>query len=153
MSVNIAHDLFDLRFTKLSHATPWTILQKVWKSSTGYPVEKFNVNLGTETVFVIVLYYAVILGGREIMRTRPAYKLNDLFLLHNLALTSISGALLALFIEQLAPTIWKHGVFYSICGDGGWTPQVATLYYVGQFSTPVRKDYSRLPAELPYQIC
>ena len=107
----------------------------------------------TETVFVIVLYYAVILGGREIMRSRPAYKLNDLFLLHNLALTLISGALLALFIEQLAPTIWRHGVFYSICGDGGWTPQLATLYYVGQYSTSFRIDCSRLSAELHYQIC
>lgn len=147
MSVNIAQDLFDLRFTKLSNATPWTILQKAWKSSTGYPVEKFNISLGktpmttfTETVFMIVLYYAVILGGREIMRGRPAYKLNDLFLLHNLALTLISGALLALFIEQLAPTIWRHGVFFSICGDGGWTPQLATLYYVGQISMAFRKD-------------
>ena len=139
MSVNIAQDLFDLRFNKLSHATPWSMLQKAWKASTGYPVEKFDVDLGKtpmttfkETAFMVVLYYAVIFGGREIMRNRPAYKLNDLFLLHNLALTLISGALLALFVEQLAPTVWRHGLFFTICGDGGWTPALATLYYVGE---------------------
>lgn len=57
-------------------------------------------------------------------------RLKNLFMIHNLYLTVISGALLVLFIEQLAPTIWKHGVFHSICGSGGWTKQLVVLYYV-----------------------
>ena len=65
------------------------------------------------------------------MRNRPAFKLNTLFMVHNLYLTMISAALLALFIEQLAPTVWRRGVFYAICDhDGGWTPPLVILYYV-----------------------
>jgi len=33
-----------------------------------------------ETIAMIVLYLVVIFGGREIMRNRPAYKLNGLFM-------------------------------------------------------------------------
>ena len=59
-------------------------------------------------------------------------QLNGLFMIHNLYLTLVSGTLLALFIEQLVPTIWKHGLFYAICDhSGGWTPQLVILYYVG----------------------
>ena len=65
------------------------------------------------------------------MRNRPAFKLNDLFLIHNFYLTAISGILLVLFIEQLTPTIWKHGLFFTICDAGGWTGPLVTLYYVG----------------------
>ena len=82
------------------------------------------------TVMMLISYYTIVLGGRELMRSRPAMKLNDLFLIHNFYLTVISGALLVLFIEQLAPTIWKHGVFFAVCGDGGWTGPLVTLYYV-----------------------
>lgn len=52
-------------------------------------------------------------------------------MLHNLALTIISGGLLALFIEQLLPTVWRHGIFFAICDErGGWTEKLVTLYYV-----------------------
>lgn len=65
------------------------------------------------------------------MRKRPAYKLNALFMIHNLYLTIISGGLLALFTEQLVPTLWRNGVFYAICDHkGGWTRPLVTLYYV-----------------------
>lgn len=66
------------------------------------------------------------------MRNRPAFKLNAFFMVHNLYLTIISGGLLALFIEQLAPTVRRRGVFFAICDhEGGWTPPLVTLYYVG----------------------
>lgn len=79
----------------------------------------------------IVAYYVVILGGRELMRKRPAFKLNTLFMIHNFYLTAISAILLALFVEQLVPTIYKNGLFFAICErDGGWTPSLVTLYYV-----------------------
>lgn len=52
-------------------------------------------------------------------------------MIHNLGLTVISGTLLALFIEQLLPTLWRHGVFFAICNEnGGWTKELVTLYYV-----------------------
>ena len=65
------------------------------------------------------------------MRNRPAFMLNGLFMLHNFYLTVISGVLLALFVEQLVPTVWYHGLFYAICDvRGGWTDHLVILYYV-----------------------
>ena len=85
-----------------------------------------------ETAAVLISYYIIVLSGRELMKNRPAFKLNGPFMLHNLYLTIISGGLLALFIEQLLPTVWRHGIFYAICDhNGGWTYQLVTLYYVG----------------------
>lgn len=82
------------------------------------------------TAMMLISYYTIVLGGRELMRSRPAFKLNDMFLIHNFYLTAISGALLILFVEQLGPTIWKNGIFFAICGEGGWTNPLVTLYYV-----------------------
>lgn len=52
-------------------------------------------------------------------------------MIHNFYLTSISAILLALFVEQLVPTVYNHGIFYAICDvKGGWTPPLVILYYV-----------------------
>lgn len=52
-------------------------------------------------------------------------------MIHNLYLTIISAGLLALFIEQLLPTLLRHGLFYTICDHrGGWTDRLVILYYV-----------------------
>lgn len=84
-----------------------------------------------ETAITIFTYYVIIFGGRELMKNRAAFKLNVPFMIHNFYLTSISAILLALFIEQLVPTLATHGLFYTICDvKGGWTPPLVILYYV-----------------------
>jgi fatty acid elongase 3 len=84
-----------------------------------------------ETGIFIVLYYAIIFAGRELMRNREPLKLKTLFLIHNLYLTVISAILLVLFIEQLLPTVVRRGIFHAICdADGGWTQPLVVLYYV-----------------------
>lgn len=83
-----------------------------------------------ETTMFIATYYLVVLGGRELMRSRPAFKLNTLFIIHNFYLTAISGALLVLFIQQLAPAIYRNGLYDGICGGSGWTQPLVVLYYV-----------------------
>jgi len=116
----------------------WPVFAKVWESLFGFAPEQFRFVPGkvpmasaTETTVALVAYYIIILGGREFMRDRPAMKLNGLFKIHNFYLTFISGALLALFIEQLLPTLYNHGVFYTICAaDGGWTEPLVVLYYL-----------------------
>ncbi|KAI9834531.1 MAG: hypothetical protein M1819_002907 [Sarea resinae] len=116
----------------------WPIFDKVFSAVVGYSPQDFRfvqhvTPLSTlkATASMLISYYIIVFGGREIMRRCPAYKLNGLFMIHNFYLTVISGSLLALFIEQLAPTIWRHGVFYAICAhDGGWTKQLVTLYYL-----------------------
>jgi len=116
----------------------WPYFSKSWEFVKGYPAEEFKFVAGEtpmstlkESVGFIIAYYIIIFGGRELMRNRPAYKLNGLFMIHNLYLTLISAGLLALFIEQLLPTIWKHGIFFTICHyEGGWTKPLVTLYYL-----------------------
>ncbi len=133
----------ETKAVQLGDLSPWRVFDRVWRSAMGYAADKLDISPGVtpmltlkETTAVLIAYYTIILGGRELMRTRPAFKLNDLFLIHNFYLTAISGGLLVLFLEQLVPTIWKNGVFFTICGDGGWTGPLVTLYYVGWLLTP-----------------
>lgn len=116
----------------------WPIFDKAWTAIVGYPVADFKFvpfetplsTLQSSAVFIVV-YYAIILGGRELMRNREPFKLKTLFLIHNFYLTAISAILLALFIEQLLPTVVRHGIFYAICNhNGGWTQPLVVLYYV-----------------------
>lgn len=116
---------------------PWSVFDTVWTAGMGYPAQDFKFNPGVtpmstfrETAAWITTYYVVIFGGRELMRNRPAFKLHTAFIIHNWYLTMISGALLTLFVQQLAPTIWKHGLFENVCGASGWTKPLAVLYYL-----------------------
>lgn len=116
----------------------WPIFDKAFELVVGYPASKFqfveNVTpLSTfqGTATILIAYYVVIFSGREIMKKTSPRKLNTLFMIHNLILTLISGILLALFIEQLLPTVVRRGIFFAICDhNGGWTQPLVTLYYV-----------------------
>lgn len=129
---------FDTKSVTLTELSPWRIFDRVWISVKGYPADALDITPGVtplltlrSTALFLITYYTVIFTSRELMRNRPAFKLNDLFLIHNFYLTAISGGLLVLFVEQLVPTLWRHGLFHTICGDGGWTGPLVTLYYVG----------------------
>lgn len=116
----------------------WPIFEQLWTSFRSFPPQDFRFVSGTtplstlkETAAVLISYYVIILGGRELMKNRSAFSFNPVFMMHNLGLTIISGGLLALFIEQLLPTVWRHGIFFAICDErGGWTEKLVTLYYV-----------------------
>jgi len=116
----------------------WPIFDKAFTAVKGYHPQDFNfqprvtpMSTMKESALAIVTYYVIIFGGREIMRNRPAFKLNLPFMIHNFYLTSISAILLALFIEQLVPTLYNHGLFYTICArEGGWTNKLVILYYL-----------------------
>ena len=144
----------DTKSVRLGDLSPWRIFDRVWTSAMGYSADKLDITSGgntpmltlKETVPFLITYYVVVLGGRELMRSRPAFKLNDLFLIHNFYLTAISGGLLILFLEQLIPTLWSNGVFDTICGNGGWTGPLVTLYYVCWNSC--RKTFSRIVVDL-----
>ncbi|RYO94418.1 hypothetical protein DL762_000514 [Monosporascus cannonballus] len=116
----------------------WPYFSKAFEYVAGYPAEDFRFEAGKtpmstlkETSIFVVIYYAIIFGGREWMRNREPYKLKGLFLIHNFYLTAISAILLALFAEQLIPTLVRRGIFYAICdADGGWTQPLVLLYYL-----------------------
>lgn len=123
--------------------SPWKAFDAAWTTVRGYPATEFRFVQGqspfstwTEVIGMIVLYVAVIFGGREFMRNREPLKLNGLFKLHNLLLTLVSGALLVLFMEQLLPTLWQHGLYENICGADGWTEPLVTLYFVSRPAPP-----------------
>ncbi|CAK7562765.1 MAG: Fatty acyl-CoA elongase/Polyunsaturated fatty acid specific elongation enzyme [Sporothrix epigloea] len=116
----------------------WPIFNKAFELIVGYPADHFQFVAGEtsmstlkETSIFIVIYYFIIFGGREVMRSREAFKLKALFLIHNYVLTVVSFVLLVLYAEQLIPTVTRHGIFHAICSnEGGWTQQLVVLYYL-----------------------
>ncbi len=72
-------------------------------------------------------------------------------MVHNLYLTIISGTLLALFIEQLLPTVWRNGIFYAICNHrGGSTDRLVVLYYVSPLAEVPQVRRQADPVQLNY---
>lgn len=124
----------------------WPIFDKVFSAVVGYSANDFEFVPGKtpmstlkETSIFVVIYYAIIFGGREWMRNREPFKFKTLFLIHNFYLTAISAILLALFIEQLLPTVVRGGIFHAICHhEGGWTQPLVVLYYVSTRSMNAR---------------
>ena len=122
----------------------WPIFSLGYSRVMGFAPEKFVFVPGVTpmstlkaTATMLITYYVTIFAGREFMKKREPLKLNGLFMMHNLGLTTISAVLLLLFIEQLTPTVWRNGVFYAICDHrGGWTAPMVTLYYVRSLFIP-----------------
>lgn len=116
----------------------WPIFDKVFTAIAGFRPESFDFKPRVTPMstlksagFTIAAYYVIILGGRELMRNRPAFKFATVFKVHNLYLTAISAILLALFVEELVPIIYNKGIFFAICDHkGGWTNRLVILYYV-----------------------
>ncbi|KAF7592489.1 hypothetical protein BBP40_012779, partial [Aspergillus hancockii] len=116
----------------------WPHFSKAFELVVGYPADEFEFAAGKtpmstlkETSIFVALYYTIIFGGRGLMRNRAALQLRSLFLVHNFYLTAISAILLALYIEELLPTIARNGIFHAICHpDGGWTQHLVALYYL-----------------------
>jgi hypothetical protein len=116
----------------------WPIFVKGYSKVMGYSPTDFKFVPGElpmstliQVATVLASYYVVVFGGRELMKRREPFVLKYPFLVHNLYLTVISGVLLALFIEQLLPTVVRNGVFFTICNHkGGWTKELVMLYYV-----------------------
>lgn len=78
-------------------------------------------------------YLSVIFGVQELMRTRQPLKLQFLFQLHNVLLSSGSALLLALMVEEIFPIWRKHGLFYAICGEGAWTSRLEFYYMINYY--------------------
>ena len=123
----------------------WPIFDVFYKHLAGQSATDFKFRYGETPLgtmksagSTIFAYYAIIFGGAFLMKNVQPFKLRLLFQLHNLFLTLVSGLLLALFMEELIPTVYKNGLFYGICHrDGGWTKPLVTLYYVGYITQTV----------------
>ncbi|KAL6947288.1 Fatty acyl-CoA elongase/Polyunsaturated fatty acid specific elongation enzyme [Hanseniaspora vineae] len=89
------------------------------------PLATFSVVAGA-----IVTYYVTIFGGRYVLQNSKPFVLKRVSQIHNLFLTALSGTLLVLFIEQLVPMVYRHGLYYAICDQGAWTQPMVCLYYL-----------------------
>ncbi|KAL8699476.1 MAG: hypothetical protein Q9201_005986 [Fulgogasparrea decipioides] len=116
----------------------WPFFDQAYTKAMGYPPSAFYFVPGQTplstfgaTATLLTTYYVVVFGGRELMKDRKPFKLNGLFMIHNLYLTVASAIMLALFAEQLIPTVRRRGVFFAICDHrGGWTRELVVLYYM-----------------------
>ncbi|KAG0254669.1 hypothetical protein DFQ27_006719 [Actinomortierella ambigua] len=110
---------------------------QAYEFATGKSVDSFRFTEGVtplsthyEVAMWTITYFVVIFGGRQIMKNQDAFKLKNLFIIHNFLLTTASAALLALFIENLVPILARHGLFYAICNQSAWTQRLELLYYL-----------------------
>jgi len=78
----------------------------------------------------LVMYLSTIFGIQSLLKDQQPKRLNTLFQVHNVFLCLGSGILLVLMVEEIAPIIWKYGVFYAFCGEGAWTPRLEFYYIV-----------------------
>ncbi|VDC06304.1 unnamed protein product [Peniophora sp. CBMAI 1063] len=91
--------------------------------------------LSTQPVVVaaLVSYLVVIFGIQEIMKNRKPLKLQVPFMIHNVYLTTGSGLLLMLMLEEILPKLWNHGVFYAICNSSSWTERMEFYYMINYY--------------------
>ncbi|PWN91452.1 GNS1/SUR4 membrane protein, partial [Acaromyces ingoldii] len=78
----------------------------------------------------MALYLVTVLGGRELMQRFkvPPQELKKPFLVHNILLSSASGLLLAVMLEEIVPIWYHHGFFAAICAQSSWTPRMEQFY-------------------------
>jgi fatty acid elongase 3 len=69
----------------------------------------------------IAIYLSLVFGIHTYQKDRAPKKLNTLFQIHNILLSSFSGLLLVLILEEILPKLWNKGVFYAFCSADAWT--------------------------------
>ncbi|KAH8084681.1 putative fatty acid elongase [Filobasidium floriforme] len=118
-------------YTLLGSITPESL--KPSYELTHWVPGKTPMSTTQEVVVGIITYLVVIFGGRELMRNRPAFKLQALFQIHNVILSAGSLLLLVLMLEEIIPLYMRHGAFWSICNTKAFTPRLVSFYIVNYY--------------------
>ncbi|KAL8290158.1 hypothetical protein RQP46_003097 [Phenoliferia psychrophenolica] len=87
----------------------------------------------TSVSATLAIYLAVIFSGQHLMKNYKAFKLQNLFMLHNVLLSAGSGILLLCMVEELIPVIAREGLYGSICSKSAWTPRLEQLYIINYY--------------------
>ncbi|KAI8377307.1 ELO family [Blakeslea trispora] len=110
---------------------------QAYTAVVGEPATKFTFIQGQtplstlpEVLLGCITYLVVIFGGRYLMTNFKPLPCKFVFQIHNILLTLVSGALWVLLFEQLFPQLYKHGLYYTICSEEAWTPQLELIYYL-----------------------
>lgn len=77
-----------------------------------------------------IAYFTIIFGGRAVMTNYKPLPCKSVFQLHNVLLTLVSAGLWLLLAEQLFPQLYRHGLYYTLCSEKAWTPQLELIYYL-----------------------
>ena len=88
---------------------------------THYVVGKTPLSTPTEVWSTLAAYLVIIFSTQAFMKSRPAYKLQIPFQIHNVFLSAGSLLMLALIAEEVVPLVWKNGVFWGMCHEKMWT--------------------------------
>lgn len=83
---------------------------------------------------ITVTYLVVLFAGQILMRSLPVMRMSFLFRVHNLFLSVSSLVLLVLFMDEVLPKLWTHGLFYSVCEQDMYTPRLELLLYVNHLA-------------------
>ncbi|KAL5534238.1 hypothetical protein ACEPAG_700 [Sanghuangporus baumii] len=100
---------------------------------TSYEQGKTPLSTSNSVAGALTSYLAIIFGIRHLMKSQPPIRLQFLFQLHNVVLSVGSGILLVLMVEEIAPIVWKHGIFYGICSRNSWTPRMEFYYMINYY--------------------
>jgi hypothetical protein len=78
-------------------------------------------------IATLVGYLGLIFGIQAFMRDKQPLKLQFLFQLHNVILSSGSLLLLILMLEEILPIGLRLGPYGMICGEKAWTKVITRL--------------------------
>lgn len=138
----------------------WPIFDAAFANAVDYKREDFKLIIGEtplstfkSVVAVLSSYYAIVLCGPILLRNRIPWKLQALFRLYNLLLVFSSATLCLLFLEQIIPTIARHGLLFSICElEGGFTDELVLLYYVRIATASLRPFANKMLDQLSHEV-
>ncbi|KAF7791865.1 hypothetical protein EIP86_002889 [Pleurotus ostreatoroseus] len=100
---------------------------------TSYVSGKTPMSTPLEVFPALVAYLVIIFSVRAFMKDRPAFKLQYLFQLHNIILSSGSLLLMTLILEEVIPMVWNHDVFWGMCSTDMWTSHLEFYYMVNYY--------------------
>ncbi|WBW73378.1 fatty acid elongase Elo1 [Schizosaccharomyces osmophilus] len=103
-------------------------------SSFSFVVGKTHFSSFPTVAFLITGYYVSIFAGSRLMKNRSPIRLKKTFQYYNLVFSVTSSILALLIFEQVAPMIYQHGFFFSICNEKAWSQPLLFLYYCAYIS-------------------
>ncbi|KAI0335258.1 elongase of fatty acids ELO [Cubamyces sp. BRFM 1775] len=100
---------------------------------THYVPGKTPFSTPQEVFPALVAYLVIIFGIREWMKSRPPFKFQFFFRLHNAFLSSGSLLLVLLIMEEVVPLWLQHGTFWALCDDDMWTSRLEFYYMINYY--------------------